>query len=158
MASACLASPAGLVGAALLPGAPGAHAQAAAPAGPDALDTSPHQVRFVSVEPGVQVAVLDWGGSGTPLVFLLGGLSFNPHAFDGFVPRFTDRHRVYAITRRGHGDSSWPESGYDPGRRAEDVRAVLDTSHNIHLESPDELEASVKEWPGGLPGAWAGGR
>src|SRR4029077_8672694 len=33
-------------------------------------DTSGHKVSFVTVEPGVQLEVLDWGGTGQTLVLL----------------------------------------------------------------------------------------
>jgi non-heme chloroperoxidase len=89
-------------------------------------DSSPHQVRFVTVAPGVQLEVLDWGGDGDDLVFLA-GLSMNAHSFDDFAPRFTDTHRVVAITRRGHGASTWTDSGYSLDRLVEDIRVVLDT-------------------------------
>lgn len=91
----------------------------------DWRDASPHQVHFVTVAPGVQLEVLDWGGDGDGLIFLA-GLSMNAHSFDDFAPRFTDTHRVYGITRRGHGASTWPESGYSLGRLVEDIRVVLD--------------------------------
>lgn len=87
---------------------------------------SPHEVRSVTVAPGVQLEVLDWGGNGDDLVFLA-GLSMNAHSFDDFAPRFTDTHRVVGITRRGHGASSWPDSGYSLGRLVEDIRVVLNT-------------------------------
>jgi non-heme chloroperoxidase len=35
-------------------------------------DPTPHKVQFVTVEPGVKLEVLDWGGSGRTLVFLAG--------------------------------------------------------------------------------------
>jgi hypothetical protein len=35
-------------------------------------DPSPHTIRFVVVEKNVRLEVLDWGGSGRPLVFLAG--------------------------------------------------------------------------------------
>lgn len=89
-------------------------------------DTSPHEIRSVAVAPDVELEVLDWGGSGAPLVFLA-GLSMNAHAFDDFAPRFTDTHGVLGITRRGHGASSWPDSGYALGRLVEDLQVVLDT-------------------------------
>ena len=47
------------------------------------IDASPHKVTFVTVQPGVKLAVLDWGGSGPPLLFLSGMYSTG-HAFDGF--------------------------------------------------------------------------
>ena len=33
-------------------------------------DPSPHQVRWVTVDSSVKLEVLDWGGSGPPLVLL----------------------------------------------------------------------------------------
>ena len=63
-------------------------------------DPSPHRVQFDTVAAGVRLEVLDWGGNGTPLVFL-SGLQDVAHGFDDFAPRFTDRFHVLAITRRG---------------------------------------------------------
>src|SRR5262245_44471931 len=45
------------------------------------FDPSGHKVQFVTVEPGVQLEVLDWGGAGDTLV-LLAGLGDNAHVFD----------------------------------------------------------------------------
>jgi non-heme chloroperoxidase len=70
-------------------------------------DSSPHKVQFVTVEEGVQLEVLDWGGSGWPLIFLAGA-GDTAHRFDGFAPQFTAHHHVYGITRRGSGASSKP--------------------------------------------------
>jgi hypothetical protein len=76
------------------------------------FDTSGHKVSFVTVEPGVQLEILDWGGTGTPLV-LLTGLGDNAHVFDQFAYQFNDRFHVIGITRRGFGRSSQPAHGYD---------------------------------------------
>jgi pimeloyl-ACP methyl ester carboxylesterase len=89
-------------------------------------DLSPHEIRYVTVAPDVRLEVLDWGGDGIPLVFLAGA-NFNAHSFDHFAPKFTDVHRVLGITRRGHGASSWPDSGYDLPTLVEDIRVVLDS-------------------------------
>jgi pimeloyl-ACP methyl ester carboxylesterase len=89
-------------------------------------DPSPHVVKFVTVEEGVQLEVLDWGGSGPALV-LLAGLGDTAHVFDDFAPAVTARHRVLAITRRAHGRSSTPPTGYGFARLAEDVVRVIDT-------------------------------
>lgn len=100
-----------------------------------AIDPSPHKVRFVTVAPGVKLEVLDWGGSGPPLVFLA-GLGFTAHCFDSFALNFTAHHHVYAITRRGFGVSSWPaptDANYDSDRLADDVLAVLDA---LHIQKP----------------------
>lgn len=88
-------------------------------------DPSPHRVEFVTVEAGVQLEVLDWGGTGRPIVLLAGYLT--AHAYDDFAPKLTQIGHVYGITRRGFGASSRPESGYTSRRLAEDILRVLDT-------------------------------
>jgi len=90
------------------------------------FDTSPHKTTFVTIEPGVKLEVLDWGGTGEPMV-LLTGAGDNAHAFDEFAFQFTDRFHVIGITRRGFGRSSQPARGYDLDTRARDDIAVLDT-------------------------------
>src|SRR5207249_10599736 len=92
--------------------------------------TSGHKVSFVTVEPGVRLEVLDWGGTGETLV-LLTGVGDNAHVFDQFAYQFTDRFHVIGITRRGFGRSSQPAHGYDLDTRARDDIAVLDKL-NIH--------------------------
>src|SRR5258706_13410360 len=77
-----------------------AHSQTSAPW----RDPSPHAVRFVIVENGVQVEALDWGGSGSPVVLLAGGGN-TAHLFDEFAPKLTSDHHVYGMTRRGFGAS-----------------------------------------------------
>ena len=90
------------------------------------VDTSPHKATFVTVAPGVRLEVLDWGGSGDPIV-LLTGSGDNAHVYDEFAFQFTDRFHVIGITRRGFGRSSQPASGYDLATRGHDDIAVLDT-------------------------------
>jgi non-heme chloroperoxidase len=80
---------------------------------------SQHKVRFVVVEHGVQLDVLDWDGTGRPVV-LLAGLGYTAHVFDGFAEKLTDSYHVYAITRRAHGASSRPAAGYSEQHLAED--------------------------------------
>ena len=115
-------------------------------------DSSPHRVSFVSVAPGVRLEVLDWGGSGPPVVFL-SGLQDVAHGFDDLAPEFTKDHHVLAITRRGYGASSRPASGYDLASRVADLRAVLDSlglrrvalvGHSI---AGDELTAFAGTYP-----------
>ncbi len=88
--------------------------------------------QFVTVEPGVKLEVLDWGGSGRPVV-LLAGLGNTAHAFEKFAPKLTRDFHVYAITRRGFGASSHPASGYSADRLGDDVVAVIDA---LHLTRP----------------------
>jgi hypothetical protein len=60
-------------------------------------DSTPHKVQMVTVEPGFQLEVLDWGDSGKPLIFLAGARD-TAHRFDGFAPQITGQHHVYGIT------------------------------------------------------------
>src|SRR3954467_8278949 len=89
-------------------------------------DTTPHTKAFVTVDKGVQLEVLDWGGADKPAtVVLLTGLGDNAHVYDQFAFQFTDYFHVIGITRRGFLPSSQPEAGYDVGTRARDDIAVL---------------------------------
>ena len=110
----------------LVESSPPAPAVAQSPTGGDPcrFDASGHQVRYVSVEPGVTLEVLDWGGAG-PAMVLLAGLGDNAHVFDAFARHFTDRFRVIGITRRGFGRSSQPAHGYDLDTRARDDAAAI---------------------------------
>jgi pimeloyl-ACP methyl ester carboxylesterase len=95
-------------------------------------DPSPHTIQFVAVEDNIKLEVLDWGGSGRPLV-LLAGLGNTAHVFDDFAPKLTSEYHVYGITRRGYGASSAPASGYTADRLGDDVLAVLDA---LKLDRP----------------------
>jgi pimeloyl-ACP methyl ester carboxylesterase len=88
-------------------------------------DPATHTIRFVTVDRNVKLEVLDFGGSGRPLVFLA-GMGNTAHVFDKFTPKFTATCHVYGITRRGFGDSSVPPDGYAADRLGDDVLAVLD--------------------------------
>jgi pimeloyl-ACP methyl ester carboxylesterase len=93
-------------------------------------DPSKHQSRFVEVEPGVKLELLDWGGSGRPVI-LLSGSGNTGHVFDDFAPKLLDCCHVYAITRRGYGASSRPAEAerYGWQRLAEDVYQVIEREH-----------------------------
>jgi hypothetical protein len=47
-------------------------------------DKSQHTIQFITVDKDVKLEVLDWGGSGRPLV-LLAGNGNDAHIFDGFA-------------------------------------------------------------------------
>ena len=98
-------------------------------------DTSPHKTEFVTVDKDVRLEVLDWGGTGRPLV-LLTGQAANARIFDEFALNFTARHHVYGITRRGYGLSDKPAptaENYDANRLGDDVLAVIDA---LKLDRP----------------------
>ncbi len=96
---------------------------------------NPPTAQLVSVDQDVKLEVLDWGGTGRPLIFLA-GLGNDAHAFDSFAPKFTDRYHVYGITRRGFGASSKPApngENYAADRLGDDVLAVMSA---LQIERP----------------------
>jgi non-heme chloroperoxidase len=102
-------------------------------------DPSPHKIQFVSVDKDVKLEVLDWGGTGRPVV-LLAGLGATAHTYDDFAPKLTPEYHVYGITRRGFGASSAPASGYSADRLGDDVLAVLDC---LQLDRPVLVGQSI---------------
>jgi non-heme chloroperoxidase len=124
-------------------------------------DTSPHVIRLIRVASNVQLEVLDWGGSGRPVV-LLAGLGNTAHVFDDFAPKLAAAFHVYGITRRGFGASSVPpdtNGNYSADRLGDDVLAVADTlglnrpvliGHSIAGEELSSVGARHPEMVGGL--------
>ena len=84
-----------------------------------------HEATSITVDKGVKLEVLDFGGKGSPIL-LLAGLGATAHSFDELAPKLAEKHRVFAITRRGTGYSSKPDFGYDTPRLAQDVLQVMD--------------------------------
>ena len=79
-------------------------------------------------------SLLDWGGSGRPIILLAGG-GDTDHVFDGFAPKLrslTHLH-VYAITRRGFGASGYKATDDPADRLGEDVLSVIES---LKLERP----------------------
>lgn len=106
------------------------------------IDSSKHTVQFVTVEPSVKLEVLDWGGTGRPMV-LLTGLGNNAHVFDGFAEKLASKYHVYGITRRGFGMSDTPQvsgDAYSANRLADDVLAVID---KLGLQKPVLIGHSI---------------
>jgi len=87
-------------------------------------DPSPHSTRFVSVDKDVRLEVLDWGGSGRPIILLAGGGN-TAHVFDDFAPKLTAQFHVYGITRRGFGASGYAATDDPADRLGDDIVAVI---------------------------------
>ena len=79
---------------------------------------------FVRVN-GVRLHFLDWGGEGDLMLFLP-GLTATAHMFNQIAPAFAPRCHVMGLTRRGHGASEAPETGYDLETLVADVVAFID--------------------------------
>ncbi len=125
-------------------------------------DPSPHRVQFIPVERNVTLEVLDWGGSGKPLV-LLAGLGNSAHVFDKFAPKLTAKYHVYGITRRGFGASSAPLTlrgrdvfGRSPRRRCFAVLDALKLNRPVlagHSIAGEELSSVGSRHPDRVVGA-----
>jgi non-heme chloroperoxidase len=88
-------------------------------------DPSPHQVRWITVDSSIRLEVLDWEGSGSPLVLL--GCYLSAHSYDDLAPKLTNQFHVFGITRRGIGASDKPATGYAVQRSVDDLLEVLDS-------------------------------
>src|SRR5206468_12208710 len=78
-------------------------------------DPSSHTVQFVSADKNVRLEVLDWGGSGGPVVLLAGGGHTAP-VFAEFAPQLTADYHLDGINRRGFGAGKLSASENVPDR------------------------------------------
>src|SRR5215213_9396131 len=88
-------------------------------------DPAPHVQRLITVQPNVNVEVLEWSGPGRPVI-LLAQLGQTAHIYDDWARSLSATYRVLAITRRGFGASSSTAADYSTERLARDVLAVID--------------------------------
>ena len=73
----------------------------------------------------VRLHYLDFGGRGAPVI-LLSGAGNSAWIYTDFAKELARDHRVYALTRRGHGDSGYPQDGYDLDTLGEDLRLFME--------------------------------
>jgi pimeloyl-ACP methyl ester carboxylesterase len=117
---------------------------------PNLIDIPSDQ--FVTLD-GVRFHYLDWGGDGDPLL-LLAGLGCTAHAFAELAPHLSDRFRVLALTRRGHGLTDQVHRGHALVDAAEDARRFLDAlgpqrAHVVgHSMGGGEVSALAARHPG----------
>ncbi len=125
------------------------------------LEPTPPKVSFVRVEQtarygDVNLEVLDWDGGGRPLVLLAGG-GANARAYYRFGPNLAALgYHVYAISRRGWGNSSAPDpddgARYDPDQLGQDVLTAIE---KLKLTQPPILVGHSR---GGVELSWIGTR
>lgn len=85
--------------------------------------TAQPAARWVNVD-GVRLHLLDWGGTGPP-VLMLHGFGQSAHIYRALAPEL-DGLRCIALTFRAHGESDTPEDGYTLDGFVDDVAAVID--------------------------------
>jgi pimeloyl-ACP methyl ester carboxylesterase len=89
--------------------------------------TNPHRI---SVGPDdARIALARWGAeSGKPVALLLHGTGFVAEVWDEVARELAQRYTVYALDRRGHGDSHKPSAGrYHFHDFADDLCRVIET-------------------------------
>jgi pimeloyl-ACP methyl ester carboxylesterase len=115
-------------------------------------DPSPHTIRFVTVEKGVRLEVVDWGDSGRHLVLLAGG-GDTAHVFDDFAPSLRPAFTSTASLAAASASPVFSPEGYGADRLGDDVLAVLDA---LKPEKPilvghslggEELSSVAKRYP-----------
>jgi non-heme chloroperoxidase len=90
---------------------------------------------YIDVADGVKDEVLDWGGSGRPMV-LLAGQGVTARGWRPIIPDLVTKYHVYSITRRGYGNSSEPPAtaqNYSAEQLGQDVLVILD---KLRIDKP----------------------
>jgi len=91
------------------------------------------RIRLPGGDPGVEIAVLDFGGRG-PAALLHHATGFCAALWAPVADRLTERFRVFAMDARGHGDSSKPPppEAYRWDAFGRDVEAVASRLTDEH--------------------------
>ena len=114
------------------------HIASATSAQDKVADGPPPKVLMVSVDKGVTLQVLDWGGTGRAVIFLPGG-SDTAHVFDELAPKLTGQGHIYGITPRGFGASSAPAPpSFDVKRRSDGIYEFA--RHNLSEVNPYDAD------------------
>jgi len=74
---------------------------------------------------GTRLHLLDWGGEGSPVIFLPGGCD-TPYVFDDIASRLSKQFHVYGLTSRGCATSGQADDGYSLDLQIDDVIGLLD--------------------------------
>lgn len=82
-----------------------------------------YESSFVQVR-GIRMHYLDFGGSGLPVIFIHGGHG-DARNFVDFAPRFANAFRVFALNRRGRGETENVDWGYGTAAQAEDILGFM---------------------------------
>lgn len=93
------------------------------------VQVSTRQIKTVQLPNDIRLQYVEQGDeSGVP-VLLLHGVTDSWYSFDLMLPHLPNSIRAFAISQRGHGDSSRPESGYRFRDFAQDLDGYIQTLH-----------------------------
>ena len=82
--------------------------------------------KFVTLSTGVRMEYVEQGDAGGVPVVFLHGVTDSWHSFERVLPLLPSSVHAFAISQRGHGDSSRPESGYLLSDMSRDLLAFMD--------------------------------
>ena len=105
-------------------------ATAAVPVASAAQDGAP-RFNDVRLSTGIRLHYAESGADSAEPIILLHGLSDSWFSFSRVIATLAERHRVYALDQRGHGDSDRPRSGYQVQDLAADVVAFMDAKRIV---------------------------
>lgn len=100
--------------------------------------SQPRSLRVAT--PEVDLHVLDWGDAAAPPVVMVHGINVQAHTWDPISRELARDRRVITPDLRGHGESSWPRSGYRIASFVEDLAQILD---HLGLEKVDLVGHSL---------------
>jgi pimeloyl-ACP methyl ester carboxylesterase len=84
--------------------------------------------KFVTLSTGVRMSYVEQGApDGTPAIFLH-GVTDSWHSFERLLSLLPHDIHAFALSQRGHGNSSRPASGYRFSDMSEDLRAFMDAT------------------------------
>jgi pimeloyl-ACP methyl ester carboxylesterase len=90
------------------------------------MATDTRTERFVALATGVRMEYVEQGPrDGVPMIFLH-GVTDSWRSFERVLPLLPPSIRAFAISQRGHGESSRPAGGYQFTDFSEDLRAFMD--------------------------------
>jgi pimeloyl-ACP methyl ester carboxylesterase len=82
--------------------------------------------KFVTLSTGVRLSYVEQGApDGAPMIFLH-GVTDSWRSFERLLPLLPRSIHAFALSQRGHGDSSRPALGYRFADMSEDLRAFMD--------------------------------
>lgn len=85
------------------------------------------QQKSITLPTGVTLEYVEMGSHEKTPVILLHGFTDSWRSFEYVIPQFSENHHVFALTQRGHGNSSKPQKGYQLQNFSDDVAAFIKT-------------------------------
>lgn len=94
--------------------------------------------KFVELSTGVRMSYVEQGTpDGSPVIFLH-GVTDSWRSFERLLPLLPPDIHAFALSQRGHGNSSRPASGYRFEDMSEDLRAFMMPWINSSVRGPAE--------------------